>query len=70
MPHITTHTVQRYIGPLFADPEARQCLTPQECAQVDEILQKDEYTRRDIRRLSRAVDEVLHHTQEHDHEDE
>lgn len=69
MPHITTHKVQQLVGPIFADPEARQCLTAQQCSQVDEILQKTIYTTRDIRRLSRAVDDVLHHALPDAHED-
>lgn len=73
MPHITTHTVQRLVGPIFADPEARQCLTAQQCTQVDAILQKTEYTRRDVRRLSRAVDDVLQHAlpdEDHEHDED
>lgn len=69
MPHITTHTVQRLLGPIFADPEARQCLTVQQCAQVDAILQKDHLSRRDIRKLSHAVDDVLEGALPHEHED-
>jgi hypothetical protein len=61
MPHITTHKINALVGPVFADPEARQCLTAKQCTEVDAILQKTEFTRRDVRRLSRAVDDVLHH---------
>lgn len=70
MPHITTHTVQRLVGPIFADPEARQCLTAQQCAHIDAILQKPELSRRDIRKLLRAVEDVLDHAlPDEDHED-
>jgi hypothetical protein len=69
MPHITTHKVTQVIGPLFGDPEIRECLTPRQCAQVDEILQKEELTRKDKRRLVEAIEDVLFHKQ-HDHDDE
>jgi hypothetical protein len=61
MPHITTHKVAAFLGPMFADPEARQCLSAKQCTEVDAILQKDELTRRDLKKLSRAVDDVLDH---------
>jgi hypothetical protein len=69
MPHITTHKVTQLVGPIFADPEARQCLTAKQCSQVDAILQKTEFTRRDLRILSRAVDDVLDHALPDEHED-
>jgi hypothetical protein len=69
MPHITTHTVQRLVGPIFADPEVRQCLSAQQCAQVDAILQKPELSRRDLKKLSRAVDDILEHALPDEHED-
>jgi hypothetical protein len=72
MPHITTHKIQSLLGPVFADPDARQCLTTQQCSQVDAILQKDEFTRRDVKELSRAVDDVLEHVlhDKHEHDEE
>jgi hypothetical protein len=70
MPHITTHKVQQFFGPIFADPEARQCLSVQTCAKVDSILQKTEFTRRDLRILSRAVDEVLDHALPEEHDED
>jgi hypothetical protein len=70
MPHITTHTVQRLFGPIFADPEARQCLTAGQCSQVDAVLQKDVLTRRDLKKLSRAVDDVLEHALPDDHNED
>ena len=61
MPHLTTGTIQSLIGPIFADPDVRACLSPQECSHVDAILQKDELTKRDRRCLARAVEDVLMH---------
>jgi hypothetical protein len=66
MPHITTHKVTQVIGPLFGDHEIRACLTPRQCAQVDEILQKEELTRKDKRRLVEALEDVLFHKLDHD----
>jgi hypothetical protein len=72
MPHITTHKVNALFGPIFADPEARQCLTSKQCTQVDAILQKGELTRRDLKKLSRAVDDVLDHVlpDAHEHDED
>jgi hypothetical protein len=64
MPHITTHKVTQAVGPLFGDPEIRECLTPQQCAHVDEIVQKEDLTRKDKRRLLRALASVLFHDDE------
>jgi hypothetical protein len=66
MSHITSGQILSLVGPIFADPVARQCLSQQECARVDAILQKNELSRRDKRRLARAVEDVITHEGDED----
>lgn len=64
MPHETTHVIITAVGPVFSDPAVRQCLSPQQCAKVDAILQKDHYTRRELRIVLRALEDALFHEDE------
>lgn len=61
MSHITSGQVLSFVAPIFSDPAARQCLSAQECARVDAILQKEDLSRRDKRRLARAVEDIITH---------
>jgi hypothetical protein len=59
MSHSRDHVIIDAIAPIFADPEIRQGLSTHQCSTVDAILQKDELTRRDKRKLLRALEDVL-----------
>jgi hypothetical protein len=57
--HSRDHIIITTIGPVFSDAEVRECLTSQQCAQVDAILQKEEFTRKDKRKILRALEDAL-----------
>jgi hypothetical protein len=57
--HETSHVIISAIGPVFADPRVRESLSAHQCSTVDAILQKDELTRRDKRKLLRALEDVF-----------
>jgi hypothetical protein len=58
--HKSSHVIN-IVGPIFSDPEVRDALELQTCTKVDAILQKTELSRRDLRCLSRAIDDWLMH---------
>lgn len=59
MSHITI--IIDAVAPVFADPEIREGLDAHDCARVDAILRKETHTRRDARRLLRALEDSLMH---------
>ena len=60
MSHNRDHIITLAIGPVFADPEIRQCLSAQQCMRVDAVLQKTgELSRRDKRWLLRALEDAF-----------
>jgi hypothetical protein len=58
MSHSRDHIIIDAIAPVFADPEIREHLNAHQCSTVDAILQKDELTRRDKRKLLRALEDA------------
>lgn len=64
MTHNRDDIIINAIGPLFADPEIREGLDAHDCARVDAILRKESHTRRDARRLLRALEDSLMHGSE------
>lgn len=64
--HITSGQILSLVAPIFSDPVARQCLSQQECARVDAILQKEDLTRRDRKHLVRALDDIIRHEDDED----
>lgn len=64
MSHVASHIVIQAVGPAFGDQQVRDCLTSHQCVQIDAILQKEEPTRREKRKLLRAIEDVLFHADE------
>lgn len=60
MSHSRDHIITQAIGPVFADPEIRSCLSAQQCVKVDAVLQLTrDLTRREKRALLRALEDAF-----------
>lgn len=59
MSHNASHVIISAIGPIFANPEIRESLSAHQCTTVDAILQKETLTRRDKRKLLRALEDAF-----------